>query len=93
MGLGASPDGLVENDSIVEVKFPYKYRNELIKTGLKNDSSYIIHYDQDEIGINYEHDYYAQIQGQLHILNKQNCYLVIWTIKDLVTVNIHRDTD
>lgn len=43
------------------------------------------------ICINYEHDYYAQIQGQLHILNRSICYLTIWTIKDLVIVEIHKD--
>jgi len=90
--IGASPDGLVGLDSIIEVKCPYKYRNELIKTGLQNDSSYIIFYDiNGRICINYEHDYYAQIQGQLHILNRSICYLTIWTIKDLVVLEIHKD--
>jgi len=83
---------LVGLDSIIEVKCPYKYRNELIKTGLQNDSSYIIFYDiNGRICINYENDYYAQIQGQLHILNRSICYLTIWTIKDLVVLEIHKD--
>jgi len=61
-------------------------------TGLKNDYSYIIFYDEcGNIGINFQHDYYAQIQGQLHILNRTVCYLVIWTLKDLVIVEIQKD--
>lgn len=92
--IGASPDGLIDTDSIIEVKCPYKYLNELIKTGLKNDNSYIIHYDEDgNVSINYEHNYYAQIQGQLYILNRKICYLVIWTVKDIVIVEIHKDSD
>lgn len=92
--IGASPDGLVGLDSIIEVKCPYKYRNELIRTSLQNDSSYIIFYDiNGMICINYEHDYYAQIQGQLHIFNRSICYLTIWTIKDLVIVEIYKDPD
>jgi len=83
---------LVGLDTIIEVKCLYKYRNERIKTVLQNDSSYIIFYDINSIiCINYEHDYYAQIQGQLHILNRSICYLTIWTIKDLVIVKIHKD--
>ncbi|KAF0705489.1 SWIM-type domain-containing protein, partial [Aphis craccivora] len=90
--IGASPDGLVGDDSIIEVKCPYKFRNDFIATGLKNDYSYIIFYDEcGYIGINFQHDYYAQIQGQLHILNRTVCYLVIWTLKDLVIVEIQKD--
>lgn len=74
------------------MKCPFKYRNDLIKTDLQNDSSYIIFYDTNGmIYINYEHDYYAQVQGKLHILNRSICYLTIWTVKNFLIVEIHKD--
>jgi hypothetical protein len=76
--LGASPDGFVEKiDSLVEINCPYTaYKqnltpDEAIRTKLipfwkiKNDGNY---------EINTNHDWYYQIQGQLHITNKKNVY-------------------
>lgn len=37
------------------------------------------------------HEYYDQIQGQLHILNKACCDLIVWTPMDLAIVRIHSD--
>jgi len=71
------------------LKCPYSYRNELLIHGLKKNKSYIIYYDEDGfIRLNKNHEYYAQIQGQLCILQRQICYLVIWTLKDLVIVEV-----
>jgi hypothetical protein len=76
--LGASPDGLVEKiDSLVEIKCPYTaYKQNLTPDEaimkklipfwkIKNDGNY---------EINTNHDWYYQIQGQLHITNKKNLY-------------------
>lgn len=90
--LGASPDGLVGQDSIIEIKCPYSYRNDLLINRLKNNKSYIIYYDEDNlIRINENHEYYSQIQGKLCILNREICYLIIWTIKDLVIIEVSKD--
>lgn len=90
--IGASPDGLVGQDTIIEVKCPYSYRNSLLIDVLKNNKSYIIYYDEGGlVRINKNHEYYSQMQGQLCILKRQICYLVIWTIKDLVIVEIPKD--
>lgn len=87
--LGASPDGLVGNDSIVEIKCPYSYRNEILSEKLKNDKKYIIYYnDNNEIVINTNHNYYHQIQGNLHISKRSKCYLCIWTLKEITAVEI-----
>jgi hypothetical protein len=73
--LGASPDGFVEKiDSLVEIKCPYTaYKKNLTPDEaimkklipfwkIKNDGNY---------EINTNHDWYYQIQGQLHITNKK----------------------
>jgi hypothetical protein len=76
--LGASPDGFVEKiDSLVEIKCSYTaYKQNLTPDEaimkklipfwkIKNDGNY---------EINTNHDWYYQIQGQLHITNKKNVY-------------------
>ena len=37
------------------------------------------------------HSYYDQIQGQLHIMNKACCDLVVWTPLDIAIVRIPSD--
>lgn len=36
-----------------------------------------------ELKLKTSHDYYYQIQGQLHITERQNCYFVVWTSKGI----------
>jgi len=90
--LGASPDGLVGEDSIVEVKCPYTLRNELLSKKLVNSDKYIVYYDENgKIFVNEKHNYYHQIQGNLHILKRKMCYLCIWTLKEIAVVLIKYD--
>lgn len=93
--LGASPDGLVNNESIVEIKCPYKYKDKEIVEELANnrDKSYILYYDENTqtLMINKNHDYYHQIQGQLAITGRKLCYLAIWTPKLLLVEPVELD--
>ncbi|KAK4885069.1 hypothetical protein RN001_001340 [Aquatica leii] len=90
--LGGSPDGLVGEDCIVEVKCPYSHRNDDLQEKLKNTKSYIIYFNDDgELHINKQHHYYDQVQSLLYILNRVQCYLVIWTLKGSVIAIIKKD--
>ncbi|XP_031355360.1 uncharacterized protein LOC116179686 [Photinus pyralis] len=90
--LGASPDGLVDDDAIVEVKCPYKFRDKDLLEELKKDKKYIIYLtDNHDILVNVDHDYYAQIQGTLALTKRNLCYLVIWTPKQLIIKEIHKE--
>ncbi|KAG5883562.1 hypothetical protein JTB14_022429 [Gonioctena quinquepunctata] len=62
--LGTSPDGLCGDSAIVKVKYPYKFGAVSFSEALRNDKSYIIYKEGDETLMNYNHDYYDQIQGQ-----------------------------
>jgi hypothetical protein len=90
--LEASPDGFVEKiDSLVEVKCPYTaYKQNLTPDEaimkklipfwkIKNDGNY---------EINTNHDWYYQIQGQLHITNKKKCILAVWTRKNKLKMQV-----
>jgi hypothetical protein len=37
------------------------------------------------------HQYYDQVQGQLHVLNAAACDFVVWTKKDISIVRVMKD--
>ncbi|KAK5648353.1 hypothetical protein RI129_003245 [Pyrocoelia pectoralis] len=91
--LGASPDGLVGDDALLEVKCPYKLRNGNLDEFLQTTDSYVISQNPDtkEMSINKHHSYYHQIQGQLWITGRQQCFLVVWTPQQSVIVPILKE--
>jgi hypothetical protein len=92
--LGASPDGVVGGDKLVEVKCPYKYRTEKLSEKLLEDKSYIIYKNEyNKTTVNKEHIYYDQIQGQLHLCDKEICFLIVWTPQETEVIEIKKDPD
>lgn len=82
--LGASPDGLLYDDNssyYIEVKCPYKFRNEDLKIALTNTNDYIINFDtnKNDFVLKSDHEYYDQIQGQMYIIKISSAILIIWT--------------
>ncbi|KAG1674649.1 Exonuclease [Nymphon striatum] len=90
--LGASPDGLVGQDAVLEVKCPYTIRNQIIKEGLKN-KSFCLAYDNLGFSLKKNHPYWHQVQGQMHLTGRKYCYFVVWTIKDTLILNISKDEE
>lgn len=90
--LGASPDGLVD-DGILEVKCPFRFRDKTISEALANRTDYILRIENGAICLNKQHNYYHQIQGQLHIAKKHKCYLIIWTTIDFLVYEVRIDKD
>ncbi|XP_039297261.1 uncharacterized protein LOC111057589 [Nilaparvata lugens] len=94
--LGASPDGIIKNENaIVEVKCPYIFRkSENIIESIRSFKTYILMVnDENLMLVNKEHDYYHQIQGQLHITGAQKCYLVVWSPSGYLITEIIKDDD
>lgn len=90
--LGASPDGIVDDDYIVEIKCPFKFRNCMLTEALKNDRSYIFYYnDAGKLSLNKKHPYYDQVQGQIHLSKRKGCYLCVWTPKQAISCLIFKD--
>lgn len=44
-----------------------------------------------QMSLKRNHDYYYQVQGQLHVTGRTFCYFVVWTTKGLVYEKIERD--
>lgn len=88
--LGASPDGLVDDNAIIEVKCPYTHRNSTIEEAVKDPKFCLV-----KRGAGYclkqSHHYWHQVQGQLFITGKQICYFVVWTTMQTVVLAIQKD--
>ncbi|KAI7813147.1 uncharacterized protein LOC130548466 [Triplophysa rosa] len=88
--LGASPDGLVGSSEILEVKCPYNAREMTIEDAVKMQRFYVSK-EGDTYSLRRDHRYWHQVQGQLHLTERQTCYFVVWTTKDSVIIPISRD--
>ena len=89
--LSATPDGLVADSYIVEVKCPYTGRNELVRPHSKF-FPYLESVDEKTL-LKTTSKHYAQIQGQLALTGRQICYFVVYTFVDLFVRQIAADRE
>lgn len=88
---GASPDGLVGCDccglSLVEIKCPFCARFSGIseKIGSKN---FYLDAKKGKIVLKENHQYYYQIQMQLALSKTDRCFLVVWSAKELIHLEV-----
>lgn len=79
--LGCSPDGLVGDKGIVEVKCPYNSFNLNIDEQIIKRKITCFNVDRKTkkiTGVNKNHHYWYQIQGQLHITKRDFCFFVLY---------------
>ncbi|KAK9753295.1 YqaJ-like viral recombinase domain [Popillia japonica] len=77
--LGASPDGFVGQDRIVEVKCLFKVSKEKLNLSEAAQTLNIcLEWKDNRLSLKRNHNYFFQIQGQLHISNKEMCYFVVF---------------
>jgi len=79
--LAASPDGLIGNDAIIEIKCPYSAKDFSPNDAQKQNKLKYMEIDSENLILKKNHSYYFQVQGQLHITKRRLCYFVIWTPK------------
>ena len=86
--LGASPDGIVTDDSegsdgIVEIKCPFRERGGKVEDVLLRSSDRFLRRDQHgHIVLNRKHKYFYQIMGQMAIAHKDWCDFYVFTLSD-----------
>ena len=89
--LAATPDGLIENDTIVEVKCPFSFRKEheeekiLKESGLENRNG--------KYFMTRKSKYYDQVQMQMFVTSRKFCAFLIWTPKKSYFCNVDYDTE
>lgn len=80
--LAASPDGLIDDDSIVEIKCPVSIKDYTPEEAFSNKKLKCMSMVEDgDLKLKPSHDYWYQIQGQLHIAERKYCYFAVWTPK------------
>lgn len=89
--IGASPDGLVGQNHVLEVKCPYTERHDSIANAIRNESFCLKVNENGTYSLKQCHVYWHQVQGQMFLTNRQFCYFVVWTTKDAVSICIKRD--
>ena len=90
--LGGSPDGIVSDEIIVEVKCPFSARNKTIQQAAAEDKKFFLQLDgATGLKLKQHHNYWHQIQGNLHLTGANICHLIVWTPLDLVILAIHKD--
>lgn len=84
--LAASPDGLVGDDSIIEIKCPFSIKDFTPMEAYNEKKLKFMEIQSNNLILKKTHIYYYQVQGQLHITNRQFCYFIVWTLKGKINI-------
>ncbi|XP_060848449.1 uncharacterized protein LOC132927890 [Rhopalosiphum padi] len=91
--LAASPDGLVGDHAIVEIKCPYTAKDSENSVDAVNNKllSYCNITQENKLQLKNDHQYYYQVMGQLHITRRNVCYFVVYAKKWISVEHIYYD--
>lgn len=94
--LAATPDGIVyadgERQALVEVKCPYSARDFSIEEAVSKCKGFCL--EKRESGgfaLKKVHEYFYQVQTQMHVCKCFSCYFVVWTPKEAFIEEIGYD--
>lgn len=87
--LGASPDGLLNDEYTIEVKCPYSANYQDINT---TNIPYL-ECINGELSLKKNHPYYTQVQGQLFCTKRLYCLFIVYTIKDLKVIYVEKNCE
>lgn len=78
--LGASPNGLVGNDALIQVVCPSKCFDKIPEKGYELGEIKYLQQHDNELRLKENDNKYYQIQGQMYITKRKLCYFVTWTV-------------
>ena len=82
--MGASPDGLVYDPSspdpngLLEIKCPAQADKITVEELCTTKPDFFVQNIDGEYKLKQKHNYYYQVQGQMHITNRKWCDFVVW---------------
>ncbi|KAJ8921167.1 hypothetical protein NQ315_013639 [Exocentrus adspersus] len=91
--LAASPDGLIGEDALVEVKCPYKAKDLTPEEAIATQQIQYATFENRKLSLKRSDRYYYQVQGQLFVTRREFCYFVVWSPKGLVYEKIGKDQE
>lgn len=77
--LASNPDGFIDDDKLVIIKSPRDCEKNSLDYHAKSDPGFCLQITENMLQVSLTHDYYYQIQGDLHICEKNLCYFVVST--------------
>ncbi|KAK5644635.1 hypothetical protein RI129_001761 [Pyrocoelia pectoralis] len=88
--LACSPDGLIEENAVVEIKSSYKSGDASPLDAIRNGTiKYCVERD-GKFYLRKTHSYYYQVQGLLHITRRELCYFTTYTKGGIFVEQIRR---
>lgn len=87
--LAASPDGVIDDETIVEIKCLSKYRND--REGALRCANYGIIGSGMDLKLSQQSIWYDQIQAQLHITNTNICFLICYIPNNSIIIRVPKD--
>lgn len=90
--IGASPDRLIGENGILEIKCPFSHRHHSIVEAISLDNKFYVYKNGAGIYmLRKDHDYYHQCQGLLHITNRKFLHFFVYSPKGSLMVNVRKD--
>ena len=89
--LASNPDGFIDNDKLVIVKSPQGCEKNSLEYLAKTDPDFCLQIAENMLQLSPTHDYYYQIQGDLHICEKKVCYFVVSTPTEFYYQRVPRE--
>jgi hypothetical protein len=77
--LGASPDGIVGDDGIIEVKCPFSARLCEEELDVLSQCTFLRMSSDGDLQLKPSSNYYRQVVMQLHVSQRQWCDFIVWT--------------
>jgi len=87
--LAATPDGLVAEVSLLEVKCPFSIKDEFVTP----ENYPHVEYRNGELCLKKTSNYYYQVQTQLYCAKKDYCFFYIWTLCGGRIIHVKKDMD
>ncbi|XP_052001685.1 uncharacterized protein LOC127657076 isoform X2 [Xyrauchen texanus] len=95
--MGSSPDGIVACDchgtGTCKIKCPHSHQDEANLRLCAGEKGFCLINDGDNVMLDRTHDYYYQVQGQLHIVDAEYCDFVVWNHNDIFVERILPDLE
>ena len=92
--MGASPDGLIDEDGLVKIKCPLSAEDLTADEAVQKLPLLKGTFNKKNTDkMNQNHRFFYQVQGQLNITQQNYCIFAIWTPKSLKNVTVNRDID
>jgi hypothetical protein len=91
--LGASLDGVIRNENaIIEVKCPYVSKDLTPDQAIALKKIKCATYHNGTFQLKRNHDYFYQMQGQLHVAKQDFCYFILWSPKGMLVEKVYSNT-